>query len=71
MTNEQREQEFRISIHAPRAGRDKVNTDIWELSERISIHAPRAGRDRDHTKTIYQELQFQSTRPVRGATAQK
>ena len=34
----------RISIHAPRAGRDKVWRD-FKWRDAISIHAPRAGRD--------------------------
>ena len=35
---------YTISIHAPRAGRDKDNL-LAETAELISIHAPRAGRD--------------------------
>ena len=34
----------RISIHAPRAGRD-VDGLIFDNWREISIHAPRAGRD--------------------------
>ena len=37
---------YTISIHAPRAGRDKgLSAQVKEL--KISIHAPRAGRDPD------------------------
>ena len=57
-----------ISIHAPRAGRDQA----WQ-SERdapfISIHAPRAGRDLAGGALKSFRSGFQSTRPVRGATA--
>ncbi|MDO5602295.1 MAG: hypothetical protein Q4G07_05945 [Oscillospiraceae bacterium] len=35
----------------------------------ISIHAPRAGRDGIEWLTERLPLEFQSTRPVRGATA--
>ncbi len=35
-----------VSIHAPRAGRDKQRKGIV-LRGPVSIHAPRAGRDRD------------------------
>src|SRR5207244_3262825 len=34
-----------VSIHAPRAGRDKGIEDRFAL-HRVSIHAPRAGRDK-------------------------
>ena len=59
-----------ISIHAPLAGRD----DTLILRVRfavISIHAPLAGRDveADVKHTVYER--FQSTRPLRGATAEK
>ena len=33
-----------ISIHAPRVGRDTLDTKLIEQSL-ISIHAPRVGRD--------------------------
>ena len=36
----------------------------------ISIHAPRAGRDSNHFENLEHTVgSFQSTRPVRGATA--
>ena len=55
-----------ISIHAPLAGRDvrggcSLN---WEF---ISIHAPLAGRDKERFITAGPP-EFQSTRPLRGAT---
>ena len=34
----------RVSIHAPRAGRDR-GADLFDKLLRVSIHAPRAGRD--------------------------
>ena len=58
----------RISIHAPRAGRDNYLPMSCRITY-ISIHAPRAGRDiglYDGYKTVFL---FQSTRPVRGATS--
>ena len=33
-----------VSIHAPRAGRDRLSALAW-YGKRVSIHAPRAGRD--------------------------
>ena len=38
-------EDFSISIHAPRAGRDFPTVDEAKLMGHISIHAPRAGRD--------------------------
>ena len=37
--------------------------------QKISIHAPRAGRDKRRRQSVNRPLQFQSTRPVRGATS--
>ena len=42
--------------------------DSWDSSN-ISIHAPRAGRDNIHLVDLWAQEIFQSTRPVRGATA--
>ena len=58
-----------ISIHAPRAGSDTYyffvpNRLVW-----ISIHAPRAGSDGKSAGHHTGPPQFQSTLPVRGATA--
>ena len=58
-----------ISIHAPRAGRDPSESDDLEVTPDISIHAPRAGRDKISGKVRRNSYKFQSTRPVRGATA--
>ena len=35
----------------------------------ISIHAPHTGRDKEDSVMLETVLQFQSTRPIRGATA--
>ena len=60
---------YDISIHAPRAGRDWAGDGWQDNGQKISIHAPRAGRDFAALgDTITNEV-FQSTRPVRGATA--
>ena len=61
---------FGISIHAPRAGGDDLYHDIAARVSLISIHAPRAGGDRTAAKSFPPLLEFQSTPPVRGATAQ-
>ena len=59
-----------ISIHAPRAGRDRLRQPGWREAA-ISIHAPRAGRDASSTTSVPDFWAFQSTRPVRGATTQR
>ena len=57
-----------ISIHAPRAGRDRLLVGAGKLGLSISIHAPRAGRDEFRVICLCDDHEFQSTRPVRGAT---
>ena len=56
-----------ISIHAPHAGRDLIGAD-GEIDLSISIHAPHAGRDEHLEQLLPPSWQFQSTRPMRGAT---
>ena len=58
---------MRISIHAPRAGGDRLQMLTGKTNE-ISIHAPRAGGDTLSTARAAQQYEFQSTPPVRGAT---
>ena len=59
-----------ISIHAPRAGSDGHTVGLAGLRVLISIHAPRAGSDRWPFCPLQGWVQkFQSTLPVRGATA--
>ena len=41
---------------------------VGTMSGNISIHAPRAGRDQGLQATGQAWVEFQSTRPVRGAT---
>ena len=62
---------MRISIHAPHAGRDRLNTLSSTISIFISIHAPHAGRDLMAPRMLRKALLFQSTRPMRGATTSK
>ena len=57
----------RISIHAPRVGRDALAPGVFTEGY-ISIHAPRVGRDLPSGGTAGQALTFQSTRPVWDAT---
>ena len=57
----------RISIHAPRVGRDDDADRLFEHG-RISIHAPRVGRDMKSFSFQPCARPFQSTRPVWGAT---
>ena len=57
-----------ISIHAPLAGRDEDDMVRYNTIE-ISIHAPLAGRDDSGSLRTNNGALFQSTRPLRGATA--
>ena len=57
-----------ISIHAPHAGRN-ADDDGGKRRVLISIHAPHAGRDSDTSRSARSSCKFQSTRPMRGATA--
>ncbi len=56
---------MRVSIHAPRAGRDYI---VWYFVGRmnVSIHAPRAGRDSSTPDLTPAELSFNPRAP-RGA----
>ena len=56
-----------ISIHAPHEGRDCPFLPFLYLLL-ISIHAPHEGRDYNHTANVPGGEEFQSTRPMRGAT---
>ena len=56
-----------ISIHAPLAGRDQL-ARLFTPEQMISIHAPLAGRDCRGPCMLRIAKQFQSTRPLRGAT---
>ena len=58
-----------ISIHAPHTGRDAPAGAVVCI-EVISIHAPHTGRDTPRTFSAFIPALFQSTRPIRGATAQ-
>ena len=58
----------RISIHAPLAGRDVGLHALPLLDGLISIHAPLAGRDIGVPAAAAALMEFQSTRPLRGAT---
>ena len=55
-----------VSIHAPHAGRDEA-AGLSRIVAGVSIHAPHAGRDFS-SKTDFHDMEFQSTRPMRGAT---
>ena len=57
-----------ISIHAPHTGRDGYIPVLEQVMGIISIHAPHTGRDHSRPDKYGQALEFQSTRPIRGAT---
>ena len=56
-----------ISIHAPREGSD-IPSCLVKVHQRISIHAPREGSDACVPCPVRDDILFQSTLPVRGAT---
>ena len=58
-----------VSIHAPHAGRDRDVEAVLDVAL-VSIHAPHAGRDITCRFAPPPPRRFQSTRPMRGATAQ-
>ena len=58
-----------ISIHAPHAGCDRRLIDGKMQAALISIHAPHAGCDIAGMSNLVCLLLFQSTHPMRGATA--
>ena len=58
-----------ISIHAPHTGRDVLQSGLTCCTCSISIHAPHTGRDAAIPCTPPPGVLFQSTRPIRGATA--
>ena len=58
-----------ISIHAPLAGCDAGLKRCRASGSTISIHAPLAGCDDDGNITARELSTFQSTHPLRGATA--
>ena len=60
-----------VSIHAPHAGRDLLLVGRIRRPSHVSIHAPHAGRDIDTADTGYADMEFQSTRPMRGATCDR
>ena len=64
----QKGKSYEISIHAPLAGRDPKQPQKGKSYE-ISIHAPLAGRDGRFIDNAIVYKIFQSTRPLRGATA--
>ena len=57
-----------ISIHAAREGGDDGNC-VCNIIHRISIHAAREGGDETALKAHTRALIFQSTPPVKAATA--
>src|ERR1017187_4060088 len=58
-----------VSIHAPRAGRDRCAALVWYAVSGFNPRAPRGARlPRLSYNTTIQA--FQSTRPARGATQQ-
>ena len=60
---------LRISIHTPLAGSDPIHFTKL-TSDPISIHTPLAGSDFDKVEASEESTVFQSTLPLRGATAE-
>ena len=59
-----------ISIHSPRAGRDRLPSGYTIAARHFNPLAPCGARLSRHTRCAAPNL-FQSTRPVRGETAQR
>ena len=57
-----------VSIHAPHAGRDDTVASDAERIRRFNPRAPCGARPMDYKIGLY-ALEFQSTRPMRGATS--
>ena len=57
----------KISIHAPRAGRDGAEQVGYSSTHDFNPRAPCGARP-GQLKTVLESFIFQSTRPVRGAT---
>ncbi len=57
-----------VSIHAPNEGSDSIPLRGAQTS-RVSIHAPNEGSDASHTAEGVDTKQFQSTLPMKVATA--
>ena len=58
----------KISIHAAREGGDSLCLFIFARATRISIHAAREGGDETKERIEYDDIEFQSTPPVKAAT---
>ena len=58
----------KVSIHAPRAGRDSALNTSSRARQSFNPRAPCGARPDDHHDELRRQ-KFQSTRPVRGATA--
>ena len=56
-----------VSIHAPRAGRDRFSSTSSPACKSFNPRAPRGARPGEFVAVVG-EVQFQSTRPARGAT---
>ena len=58
---------FGVSIHTPRAGRDRygksLSQHLW-----VSIHTPARGVTGSSPRPVHRHQMFQSTRPARGVT---
>ena len=61
---------YHFNPRAPYGARHNRLSDNM-LCNNISIHAPHTGRDYDMNKNTMKAIQFQSTRPIRGATKKK
>ena len=65
--NDSQYNDHKISTHAPLAGRD-YQVIYADGAKKISTHAPLAGRDTGCNRVSNCEVEFQPTRPLRGAT---
>ena len=66
-TKQERKNRYKVSIHAPRVGCDKIG-DTMYIKRLVSIHAPRVGCDNIFVPNPNKRVLFQSTHPGWGAT---
>ena len=62
---------LKISIHAPHTGRDPPQSTTRKRSVHFNPRAPYGARQSFGLGKTVQEIEFQSTRPIRGATNTK
>ena len=68
MPTHRQQQQWGVSIHPPRVGRDARGWEAYSCDIQVSIHPPRVGRDPILLLPAGKDALFQSTLPVWGGT---